>query len=93
MKVKWTNASYYDVEKVPSKSEPGAFHIVIMDGMRAISCDITCKGFEYRGTCRHLQEAETQRIIRMSEELTRRKQDGKVDHSLGARRKRKSSRS
>jgi len=50
---------------VSSKSQPGGWHIV-KDG----ACD--CKGFEYRGKCRHLaavEQATAERKARQAEAL------------------------
>lgn len=43
------------IVEVPSKSEPGTTHKVAKLADGEVVC--TCKGFEYRKTCRHIREA------------------------------------
>lgn len=44
-----------EIAAVPSKSEPGVIHKVARLSNGEVVC--TCKGFEYRKSCRHIKEA------------------------------------
>lgn len=57
--VRCESALPWFVREFESQSEPGVVHEVMVpmptDGIEEFVCD--CRGFQYRGSCRHIQEA------------------------------------